>query len=68
MECFYESRMQAQIKKAISYTIDSRLHVDVDGCFVECQCECAEGMCLSVACKRVCCSACSPKVFLRVVI
>lgn len=61
-----KAECKAQTKKAISYTIDAR--IDVDGCFVECQCECAVGMCPSAACKRVCCIACFPKVFLRVVI
>lgn len=32
------------MKKAISFTIDACLHVD--GCVVECQCECAVNVCV----------------------
>lgn len=40
------------MKKAISYTFDACL--GVDGCVVECQCECAAGVGHSSACKHVC--------------
>lgn len=53
-----KAECKAQMRKAISYTIDACL--DVNGCVVEC--ECANGMGPSAACKRVCCFACSPKV------
>lgn len=61
MGCFLlKAECKAQMKKAISYTIDACL--DVDGCVVECQCVCAVGMGPSSACKHVCYFACSPKV------
>lgn len=49
---FVRAECKAQMKKAISYTIDACL--DVDGCVVECQCECAVGMGPSATCKHVC--------------
>lgn len=49
---FVRAECKAQMKKAISYTIDACL--DVDGCVVECHWECAVGMGPLAACKHVC--------------
>lgn len=44
MECFFKKQNERQMKKAISFTIDACLHVD--GCVVECHCECAVNVCV----------------------
>lgn len=44
MECFFLKQNERQMKKAISFTIDACLHVD--GCVVECHCECAVNVCV----------------------
>lgn len=41
---FLKAEWKTQMKKAISFTIDACLHVD--GCVVECQCECAVNVCV----------------------
>lgn len=49
---FVKAECKAQMKKTMSYAVDASF--DVDGCVVECQCECAVGMGPVAACKHVC--------------
>lgn len=48
---FVRAECHAEMKKSISYKVD--VCVDVDGCIVQCQCECAAGMGPSAVCKHV---------------
>ncbi|XP_061176026.1 uncharacterized protein LOC133184977 [Saccostrea echinata] len=49
---YVKAECKAQMKKSVSYKVD--VCVDMDGCIVESQCECAVGMGPTAACKHVC--------------